>query len=68
MFKRLKLYGTDVKQQAEIHPVDPDQKGGIGWLAGDRDDFVELATPTFRRLPIKRSPGGRRVLWRRGDR
>ncbi|MGO9236678.1 MAG: hypothetical protein ACLP4V_22360 [Methylocella sp.] len=69
MFKRLSLHGTDItRQQAEIHPVDPDQKGGVGLLAGDWEDWADLATPTFHRLPIKRSIGGRRTLWRRGDR
>ncbi len=68
MFKRLSLHSTDNKQ-AEIHPVDPDQKSGVGWLAGDWDDWADLATPTQApRLPIKRSVGGRRTLWRRGDR
>ena len=48
---RLSLHGTDItRQQAQIHPVDPDQKGGIGWLAGDWDDFADLATPTFHRV------------------
>jgi hypothetical protein len=67
MFKRLNLCGNDIVRTAEPRVVDPDQQGGVGWISYDWDDLASREGTAFRRLSIKRSPGGRRTLWRRGD-
>jgi hypothetical protein len=54
MFKRLNLCGNDIKPRAKPHPVDPDQQGGVGWLAYDWDDFASREVGAFTQPPVQR--------------
>jgi len=68
MFSRLHLIGTDIVRKAEPRWMDGEPGS---WIVMDFEDITGPTWPknstAFKRLPLKRSIGGRRTLWRRGD-